>query len=257
MNPTSDDQLASQRRGFLGMNVRGTPAMPSEDVRHDVELGTRRAGVLAFQEFRHRRYWLQLRTVMRAHQHPWRSFPRVAVGLARPVFAGQAIAWDHSLWRRRKVKRRKLHDGRAKISETRQLRAALLEDRTSGLACWFGTTHFVVGGDNAGDGLERRNMLANNLAVLDSFLSQLRATGHPIAFQLDANLRPTSAAWRPFLAVMRRHGGTIHGVRGVEYLFTINGQHVQLDVETDWIIPTRRLETDHEARGITFRLVAP
>lgn len=250
------DELASQLFRFVGANVRGTPAMIGQEVAEDLELLAGECSVLALQEFRHRWYWSKLRKALQSGANgSWSTFPGVLVGLARPTYSGQAIAWRRGMWRKLDKRRRRLHKGHKRISEPRQLRAVLLEDRTSGLAAWFGTTHFVVRGDMRLDPDKRRGIMRGDLAAFDLFLDDLVHTGHPGAIQLDANLTPHStAAWEPFLAILRRHGCTIHGVRGVEYLITWPGRTTWLAVATDFDVPARELNTDHEARGIAFRL---
>lgn len=248
---------ATPWRQFLGLNIKGTPAMPARAVAHDLRVAKRRASVVAVQEFKWPWYWRTLgRQLPAASSSAWRSSPNPLVGLARPVFGGQAVAWRGQLWRRRKTRRLLLHAGAAGISESRQLRAALLEDRNTELRAWFGTTHFVVGGDQTSDSLRRRNLLAEDLAQLDRFLAELTRTGDPVVFQLDANIRPRSEAYPKLRAILRRHRATIHGTHGVEFLFTINGTRTLVEVKDDWIVPTSELRTDHEGRGITFRLVA-
>lgn len=247
-------RLTSQQRRFIGMNIKGTPKMPAANVAHDVKLALSTAGVVAVQEFRHRSYWRELRKAMRAHNERWRSYPSVAVGIARPVYSGQAIAWRTDQWRVIGRKRRLLHSGQAQISEDRHARAVLLEERISGIPCWFATTHYVVGGDEKRDPSRRRLLLAQDVTVTDELLSDLTATGHPIVFQLDANIRPGSGAWTTFRRMLLRHHAVIIGHHGVEYLFVIQGKHARVHVDHDWIVPASRLKTDHEGRGVTIRL---
>lgn len=243
-------------RRFVGLNIKGTPAMRAAAVRHDLELALGRASVIVLQEFKWPWYWRTLgRVVARRRERRWRSFPGFLRGLARPVFAAQAVVWRSHGWKRRGSRRRLLHRGAAGISESRQLRAALLEDKETKLRAWFGTTHFVVGGDQDTDGPRRRAILEHDLEQLDAFLGELTATGYPVLFQLDANIRPSSDAYPAFRAVLKRHRARLHGARGVEYLFTINGRHGRVGVLRDWTIPTSELRTDHEGRGITFRLL--
>lgn len=251
--------LTSERRHFAGLNLKRTLGRPA--IAHDLELVADRTGVLALQECITRGHWLALRGL-----DGWRTYPAVLVGLARPVWSGQAIAWKRSQWRKLDKRRRQLHKGAAGISELRQLRAVLLEDKTSGLAMWFGTTHFVVHGDDDQDGRLRRVILLEDLVQLEHFLEDLQQSGHAGAFQLDANLTPSSDVWPAFQRLLRRRGCTVHGVRGVEYLVTWQGTWTPGDhgrgelartgvaVETDFTIGTGRLETDHELRGIRFRL---
>lgn len=255
-------RLESERRRFAGLNVKRT--LGRSAIEHDLELVSQHAGVLAVQEFQTRRHWLAFRRAMIGN---WKSYPSVLVGLVRPVWSGQAIAWRKGQWRKLAKRRRQLHQGAAGISELRQLRAVLLEDRTSGIAAWYGTGHFVVSGDQDSDGRLRRVMLLEDLVQLERFLVDLQATGHAGALQLDANLRPSSDVWPAFQRLLRRRGCTMHGVRGVEYLITWQGAWTPgrdkrgraarsgLAVETDYTIGTDELETDHELRGIVHRLV--
>ena len=255
-------RLESERRRFVGLNVKRTLKRPA--IEHDLDLVGQHAGVLAFQEFITRGHWSAFRRQL--GRFGWKSYPSVLVGLVRPVWSGQAIAWRRGLWRKIDTRRRRLHQGAAGISEPRQLRAVLLEDRTSGLAMWFGTTHFVVAGDQDEDGRLRRVMLLEDLVQLERFLEDLQHSGHAGAFQLDANLTASSDVWPAFQRLLRRRGCTMHGVRGVEYLITWQGtwqagddfrgqlERSGVDVETDTTIGTDELETDHEARGIVFRL---
>lgn len=251
-------RLQSQRRGFLGMNVRGTPAMPPAAVRHDLGVALNGAGVIALQEFRHRRYWRELRKATKRHPARWRTFPALPVAILRPVFAGQPLVWRADQWRVQGRRRRLLHSGSAGISEDRHIRAVLLEERRSGIPCWFATTHYVVGGDNPGDGSRRRLLLAQDVTVTDELLTDLRKTGHPIILQLDANIRLGSGAWTAFRRMIRSHGGTFVGHLGVEFMIVFQGTGAGAGVlvVNDWIVPTSRLRTDHEARGITIRLEA-
>lgn len=247
-------RLESGVRSFAGANVKRT--LTRHQVADDLDVIRKRCGVLALQEFQTRGHWLALTRELTS----WASYPAGPVGLARPVWSAQAITWRRGLWRKRDTRRRRLHKGRKEISELRQLRAVLLEDRQSGQAAWFGTGHFVVGGDMRDDGDIRRGMMRGDLAALDLFLADLTHTGHPGALQLDANLTAGSTYARdPFLAILDRHGCHVHGQAGVEWLITWKGRNRQgavLDaVGGDWTIGVGKLNTDHEVRGITFRLV--
>jgi hypothetical protein len=177
------------------------------------------------------------------------------------VFAASSIMWKGRHWRRAKTWTRPLHGGAKRISEPRWLRAGLLVDWDTALAVIAGTCHFVVRGDNDGDPEERRDILEHDLDQLDRFLDDLVATGHPVIFQLDANIRPRSGtSYRRLRRIIHDHGGRIIGPHGVEYLFVIDGADTRVEVRGNGfqIKPKARggrLNTDHEARGITFRLV--
>lgn len=239
---------------FVGANIKGNPPMSADKVAADLATIEARADILVAQEFRWPWYWAQARRVL-TQQEKWRSFPPMSVGLAAPVFGGQPVMWRGSAFRRLDALVAPLHRGERKISETRYIRGVLLSDRTTALAVWAVGTHFVVSGDNDEDGPRRREILAHDIEQLNRFLAQLRTTGHPIVLQLDANIRPTSDAWPAFRRIIRRHGGTFHGDRGVEYLATFDGPKADVEVHTDYRIPAWRLNTDHEARGIRFRLI--
>lgn len=244
---------------FAGANIKGTPSMSAAKVAADIELLRRNCSVMVLQEFRWPWYWRTIAKSLGSDLLPglgWRTAPGMAAGLRSPVFSAQAVAWRDSRWRRKEVRRRKLHDGMAKISETRWIRSALLEDRATQLECWFGTTHAVVKGDEPSDSPMRKAILDHDLMVMHSFLRQLKATGHPVIFQADLNVHPGTWAYRDLLSICKAVGARIVGEHGVEYLFIMD-QHsdVKVQVAKDWVIRPNRLNTDHEVRGMTFRLV--
>lgn len=242
----------SEWHRFVGMNIRGTPAMRADQVAGDLAAGQSASDVLVAQEFRWPWYW---RTAARSPRAGvWRSSPGYTYATAHPVFAGQPVLWDGSLWERRATDVSLAHPGAAGISEDRHVRAVRLRDRDSRLAVWFLSTHFVVGGDQAGDSARRRQLLATDLHALDTTLTRLRRSGHGVIAQLDANIRPGGWAYPVLLRVLARHGARLHGTHGVEYLFTVDGPRSRVQVRRDWVIGTHRLATDHEARGISFRL---
>lgn len=243
---------------FAGANIKGTPSMSAAKVAQDLEVLRANASVLVLQEFRWRWYWSTLRATLVRDR--WGTAPGVAMGLARSTFSAQAVAWRRKDWRRKATRQRKLHDGMARVSEARQLRAALLENRGTSLAAWFGTTHFVVGGDRDDDGRQvsgyrtRRMILAHDMQLLGAFLRELKATGYPVVFQADLNIKPNTWAYKELRFLLKSVGARIIGDHGVEYLILIDGTTVAVEVENDWTIGPRRLNTDHEVRGITFRL---
>lgn len=248
--------IESRKYRFLGMNVRGTPSMPLSAVKHDIGVFEDECDLGVLQEYRWPWYWRAVNIVLeRVGENRWRTLPSRRKGLAQPVFGAQACAWKAEHFAFIKGKVDVLHKGHAGISEMRFLRAALLRDRDTGIEVWIGTTHFVVGGDEATDSRLRKQILREDIARLDDFLRAMVASGHPIMFQLDANIHPGTWAYVEFMKVLRKHGARVHGHAGVEYLFTINGKRADIKVERDWIVPTSRLRTDHEGRGITFRLI--
>lgn len=265
------DVVMTPWRRFVGANIKGTPAMPADKVAEDVEVLKGIASIVVTQEVRWVWYWRQIRRVLdilprakRRDPAKWRSIPGIATAIARPVKAASGVLFKGRHWRKLDVKARRLHDGEAGISENREIRAGLLGDWETGLAVWGGTCHFVVGGDMPTDSPRRRRILDHDLDVLDRFLDDLVATGHPILFQLDANIRPASgAAYRRLRRIIHDHGGRIIGDHGVEFLFVIDGRDTDVEVRDirrgGFTIKPKhrggRLNTDHEARGITFRLV--
>jgi len=245
---------------FLGMNIKGTPAMSADKVEHDLEVARSEAHVLVVQEFRWPWYWRVAKAVMAARTARWRdrwaTSPGLAQGFAAPVRGAQAVLWVRGMFKRRRTWVRLLHKGRAGISESRFQRAVLLEDKATGLAFIAWTSHAVVRGDNREDPNVRESMLATDLTNIDGLLSTLKSSGFPIIGQADLNIYATSDARARLDRIMERHGATLHGNEaGVEYLFTIPGTRARVEVQDAWEVPTRRLFTDHEGRGITFRLV--
>ena len=240
---------------FLGMNIKGTPSMRRAAVEADLNVARQKADVLVTQEFKWNWYYSAAKAVLGRGETRWASSPNFNAGFLAPVFGAQSVKWKRDRFKRVRTRRALLHAGVAKVSESRWLRAALLEDRETGLKAWFGSTHFVVGGDEASDSPLRKRMLADNIEALDKFIAKLKRGGHAIFFQLDANIHPGTWAYTEFMRVMRKHGATIHGKHGVEFLFTIDGESVEVEVKRDWIVPTTVLNTDHEGRGVTARLV--
>lgn len=242
---------------FVGANIKGTPAMPAKAVAEDLEVVRRHASVAVLQEFRWPWYW---RTARKALQRlrkadPWRSAPGFAQGMLKPVLGAQAVMWRSGRWKRRDVEHDLLHDGMAGISEDRYLRAALLEDRETTLRAWFGTTHFVVGGDERTDGPQRKMILEHDLQRLTMFLRRLKATGHPVVMQADLNIHPGTWAYLELMQILTALGARVVGEHGVEFVIVIDGRDVDVEVRRSWTIGTRRLNTDHEIRGMTCRLV--
>jgi len=238
---------------FVGQNIKGTPAMSAAKVVHDLRAVKARADVFTVQEFKWPWYWRGLSRVLLKN---WTTFPGKDQGLAHPIRGAQAIAWRNRRLTLVDAKSALLHDGQAHFSDDRFLRAVLLEPVDhQGFAAWFGGTHFVVNGDKATDSATGRAMMATDLRNTGEFLDRLTATGYPIAFELDANIRVGNAAWLPFRRLVEDRGGRFHGSKGVEYLFTIPGTRSQLEVRNAWEIPTSALFTDHEGRGVTLRVV--
>jgi hypothetical protein len=244
--------MQTSRREFIGANIRATPRMPNRAVRHDLRIIKARCDAFVLQEFKLRDYWIVLAAIMRKS---WGTFPSKARGALRPVASGQPCGWHKRLWEAKASRVRLLHDGKRKISESRWLRAVLLSDRETGIRVWIGGTHFVVHGDEDHDGPIRVDMLDGNIATTEDFLSGLVQTGHPIIFELDANIHRHSDSFNEFRDMVKLLGGRFIGEKGVEYLFIIDSENTRVEVLDEWTIPTTKLRTDHEVRGITYRLV--
>lgn len=240
---------------FLGQNIKGNPKMSSAHVSHDLRFVRRLCDILVAQEFEWRLYWRDLIGILTAVA--WGTFPHRASGLAHPVRAGQPIMWRR---RRRELRRgrswkRLLHKGKAGISDDRWIRAVELIDRVTKLALIALTTHLVVGGDEAHDGPERRQMMHLDLAHIDSLLTTLRKTGVPIIGQIDGNIHKDSEAYTEFRAIIAGHGGRFYGDLGVEYLWVIDGTDTVIETKgAPWTVPNAELFTDHEGRGLTVRV---
>lgn len=239
-------------RRYVGQNVRGTPAMSGKKVRHDLREVRKHSDAYGLQEFKWRWYWVALDAIMRSVA--WGSYPGHHRGLSNPVYGAQGLGWRRRLWRRVNARVRLLMDSGG-LTTKRYLRAVLLQDRKTKIRCWHGSTHFQVSGDGPNAKPLPQHRLHDNIDRLHSFLISLHQTGHPIVFELDANIHHDTGAFKRLQQVVEGFGGTFHGVLGVEYLFTIPGRHGHVVVEKTFTIPTKRLFTDHEGRGIVYHVV--
>lgn len=248
--------LESRKHRFAGANIKGTPKMSAESVREDVLVIRDASDVAVVQEFKWFWYWGTLIRVVGKGKWKtrWSSSPGFARGKADPQRGAQACLWSNAEWKKVRSRVWVLHRANA-YSATRYIRAVLLEDRDTGQRCWFVTTHFVVGGDNRSDPIQARNILRHDIITLGRFLNSL-GDKHPIVCQLDANIGKGSQAYAPWMDMLKGQDAKVHGEHGVEYLFTIDGTDAKVKVEDVWIIGGARLNTDHEVRGITFRLVS-
>lgn len=238
---------------FLGMNIKGTPPMPATSVAHDLRVAQEHTDILVGQEFRHRWYWRVAKRVMGKR---WGSSPGYRRGTLAPVAGAQPVFFRRSVFKGGRTLTRLLHWGAAKISENRFQRAKRIDVRGyDGFSLWAYTTHCVVKGDEHSDPKVRRDMLAGDLKRLDRFLTKLVRTGLPVLGQMDANIRKGSASYDDLMRILKRHGATVYGVHGVEYLFVIDGREIEVEVSKHWTVSTDDLKTDHEGRGLTFRLV--
>lgn len=238
-------------RRACGANIKGTPSMRGSKVAADLKVISKKADVIVLQEFKWDWYWRVLGRVLAAY---WGSWPGRKIGVARPVDGAQGILWRRKIWKKIDTRKRLLMRGRARISEHRYLRAVLLEDRLTGLRCWFMSTHFVVGGDEKGDSELRKQILRSNIAMLGAFLDKLAATGEPVWCELDANIHQGSEAYPLFMEMVKEHNLKIHGKHGVEYVLTGDGRDTDIVVVRDWEIGVGQLNTDHEVRGTNFYL---
>lgn len=242
---------------FLGMNIKGTPAMKFRAVRHDMQVFEDECDLGVLQEFKWRWYWRVVNLLLpRKGKDRWRTFPSRGTAIKDPVYSAQACLWKGELFEFLQGRADVLHF-RSRLSNTRWMRAVKLRDRDTGIAFWMGTTHFTVGGDRgSGSEYARRVGLARDLRKFDLFLGRLVASGLPVLFQLDANIHKGTWAYTKFLQILRKHGARVHGEHGVEYLITVNGKRARVRVVKDGRIPTARLFTDHEGRWIDFYLEA-
>jgi hypothetical protein len=245
---------------FAGTNERGNPPMRKEAVKADMEHLMKHFDSLVVQEFRWDYYWDALGELFNKPGNRWASYPGVKRGKRTPVSSGQPNLWNGAIFTREKSKVTLSHLGRAGISESRWFRASLLSHKASLLKHWEVGGHFVVGGDQDGDGPKRKKMLRKNIRRFVRFLRKLKKTGHAIIGQLDANIRKGGWAYRLWISEMMKVGARFHGELGIEYLFTIPGTDgTEIKVRNTFrILPKRHggpLFTDHETRGIEYMLV--
>jgi hypothetical protein len=264
----------TRRYRIVGMNINDNPPMSADQVEHDLDVAVDDydAQIILTQEMRWRWYFRRVAKVLRRRIRTngktrpgpsWAHSPNIASAIARPNNAAQAVFWRVDLLAARATCRRRLHKGYRRISEARQLRGVLLQDREHAgdpdMAWWNGTTHFVRGGDEAGDPDRHKSILYDeDLPAFDGWLGDMLKTGHGAIVQLDANIRRGAAAHDDFLRVVRRHGGRVVGRHGIEYLLVFQPTNgTRIDVSRAWEIPASRLVSPHEGRGLTMRLRKP
>jgi exonuclease III len=242
---------------FGGANIKGTPPMPAPSVRNDVRKISKVVDVFLVQEFRHAWYWATIRTLLGAL---WASYPAFVVGLANPVFGGQAIFWKRKLWKKMNQKVIEAFDftlDNSGIMENRWIRAVLLADKKTLIDCWFVSAHFVVHGDDAGEGDRREHFMHQNLARLERMLIMLTHSDSPIIFEGDLNLHPGGWAWNDFMALVKKYDGRIIGTNGVEFMVVFD-KHcaTKVVVEKNYVLTPKAagLKTDHEVRVMDFHL---
>lgn len=248
--------MVSKSYRFGGFNIKGTPRMSAKRVSHDIGVVKERCDVAFLSEYKWDYYWgvLRHRIVHRGEQ-TWGTFPGLVRGFAAPVFGAQVVLWDKDKFRFKKGHRRLLHRGRRRISESRQLRGAWLEEELTGLDCWFAGTHYVVKGDERSDPDIRNKMMQTDIRHTAEFLDDLIRTGAPIVFQLDANIHPGTWAYAEFRNMIKQRNGRIIGEHGIEFLIVFDRHSkTKVIVEHPFRVSKEALETDHEGRGIVFRL---
>lgn len=237
---------------FAGANIKGTPSMKAPSVMHDMRLLMNIAGVFVVQEFKWKWYWRVAGALMTTL---WGSFPSTKDGLGNPIKGAQAIFWERKTWKKLRTfsyPAFEFSEPNAGIMDNRWIRAVLLKNKKGLFTSWFLTTHFVVGGDELGDGPQRKKFMQQNIDRLDYVLDRLQNTGYPICGELDANIHKGTWAYAEFMSMMHKHGATFHGDKGVEFSFTINGRHGTYSNVIPSVIPTSKLKTDHEVRVLNF-----
>lgn len=260
----------TRRYRLVGMNINDNPPMTGAEVEDDLDAAVDRgrAHIIVTQEMRWAWYFRRAAKVLRrrirgderALPTSWQHSPNLARAIAAPNASAQACFWREDLLQRRQTARRRLHKGYRRISESRQLRGVLLEDREHDdpdLAVWAGTTHFVRGGDEKRDPeLHRRILLQEDLPAFGGWLDDMLETGHGAIVQLDANIREGAAAYDDFMAVVHQRGGRAIGRHGIEYLLVFQPANgTRIDVMEAWEL--HGLHTPHEGRGVTFRIRKP
>lgn len=239
---------------FASANIKGTPPMPAQHALQDLQKAMQRADVLVLQEFRHRSYW---RKAIRKRPR-WRSYPGFAAAIARPNRAAGAVLWRARRFSKVNQACRVLHEGRAGVSETRYLRAVRLREKKSKRTAWYGGCHFVVKGDRIGSPELRQKILyTEDIPRFEEFISGLLATGDPVIWGMDANIRHGTPGYKVFLAAVERLGGFIYGARGVEFTFVFPGRDHSFHVNTVSSHPAKDLHTDHEIRLLAGELKEP
>lgn len=241
---------------FLGMNINDNPAMSMAKVASDLRVARTHCDVLVLQEFRWPWYWRELsRAMPHLPRLGWRTYPHTRVGKKRPTFSAQAVCWKDRDWKKIDTKTRLLHDGVARISESRYIRGVLLEHRATGLRCWFVTTHYVRGGDEARDPIRHRTILKLDLVRTEDFFIDLKKTGYPMLFQGDLNIHRNTQGYADLMRIVEKLDLRVHGHHGIEYLFSMNNTKAKVEIHGSWIVPTGQLFTPHEGRGVDARLV--
>lgn len=249
--------MRSATFAFGGANIKGMPPMPTPSVRNDVRKISKAVDVFCVQEFRHAWYWATIRSLLGL---VWRSYPSFTVGLAQPVYGGQAIFWKRKLFRRVTGKVIEAFDftlDNAGIMENRWIRAVLLQCRKTLLQCWFVSAHFVVHGDDHGEGKLRQKFMQQNFAALDKMLGMLVRSDSPIIFEGDLNIHPNTWASGELMRLVNKYGGRVVGHAGVEYLIVFDHHcKTKVVVTKNYSLDPKAtgLKTDHEVRCIDFHL---
>ncbi len=230
--------------------------MSAASVRNDLSKLKGKLDIIMLQEFRGTWYWRVLLTLM---DRNWRTYPSTRRSVRQPVKGGQAIAWRRKVVRKVRAFSSPAFDfslDNSGIMENRWINAVLLEDKMSGLRCWYISTHFVVGGDEASDGELRKLFLRQNIEALNDVLGKCLLSGHPVVLGLDANIHKNSQAYYRFMKVLRERGGRVVGTHGVEYLVVFDNEAADVIVDRAYEFQPKGLglKTDHEVRVIDHHL---
>jgi hypothetical protein len=237
---------------FAGANIKGTPKMSAAAVQHDLQVLMHRCDVFGVQEFRWPWYWHAARQLLFSK---WRAHPGFKTGVRHPIRSAQAVFWKRELFkfiRSYTIPAFDLKEDTSGIMDDRWMRAVLLEGRDDGFRAWFFTTHFVVGGDKGTSGPHRQRLMRQNLAQLDKALTYMEKTGYPIMGEFDANIHRGTWAYGALTAILKAHDATLHGARGIEYAFSMNGKHGAFHNVRASIVSTAELRTDHEIRVLKW-----
>lgn len=258
--------MKTQTHRFGGFNIKATPRMRAEYVRHDLGVVRNHTDVAVLQEMKWDYYWTAMRRALNQRSSRWSTHPTLPIGAKHSVASAQPITWDRNAWRKcGQALNTRIHAGAAGISEDRYARAAPLADRLqSSLAMWAASSHFVVGGDKDNDGAgnyhQREALLRKDLEKFKQFIRELQTTeveGQvlPIVFEGDLNINLHTWAYGVLMNHVHSLGGRIVGRHGIEYLLVFDAHSdVKVHVQDIFYVGTDRMYTDHEGRGMRFYL---
>lgn len=235
--------MGTTLRRFVGQNIRATPAMRYKKVREDLRAIKEAGGsVYALQEMKWPWYWTALFRVFglpRPKLKGWGRHPRSFMG-AR---SAQPIVWRRKVYKLKKRKRKRLHGIAPGISLARFANAVLLEDRDTGLRCWYLSTHYIPGGSGTHGNRRRQRLWRRSVRRTEELLEELLDTGWPVLGSLDGNARG-----RIFSERIRGKKVYYIGERGIDYLILINNDKASVVIQGDGRINASDLNTDHAGR---------